>query len=260
MKIGIIGGAGKMGRCISALLEKDGFEVSISDKNREKTRRIGGVESSADLVRKCDLLLISLPLNSLEEAAIEISPYVKEGQTILDISSIKGFSLGILHEHLGKAVTLGVHPMFGPTVKSLKSENVILTPADRREEEVATKLGDYLRERGACVITLTPEEHDELMSFVLGLSHFVGLSVAGAISQKRAELEKVAGPSFRALMEFVQKVVSQDPAFYASLQMNLPGIVQIEDRFIEEAKMWREIVASGDEVKFIERMSGLKKL
>ncbi len=262
MKVGIIGGAGRMGQCISALLEKDGFEVAISDKNTEKLRKIGRarIESNADLVRKSDLVLIALPLNSLEEVATEVSPFVKEGQAILDISSLKESPLEIMHKHLGKAIILGVHPMFGPAIKDLNSQKVILTPTNESEAKIADKTRDYLIKKGARVTVLPPKEHDDLMSFVLGFSHFIGLSAACALSKiDLKRLKEVSGPTFEILLELATNVVSQDSHFYASLQMNLPGLGQIEEDFIDQAKSWREMVERKDEKNFVERMERLRE-
>jgi len=262
MKIGIIGGAGRMGQCISSLLAKDGFNVIISDKDEEKLRKIKGAraESNADLVKKSDLVLISLPLGSLEEAAAEISPFVGEGQIILDISSLKEPSLEIMHKHLDKAIVLGVHPMFGPAIKDFNSEKFVLTPTDEREEKIAEKIGDYLVKKGARVIVLSPKEHDDLMSVVLGLSHFVGLSVATSLSRTDLKrLKEVSGPTFEILLELVKSVVSQDPAFYASLQMNLPDLGRIENDFFEQVKKWRELIKNKDEENFVRHMKILNK-
>jgi len=53
-------------------------------------------------------------------------------------------------------------------------------------------------------------------------------------------------------------VISEDPESYASLQMNLPNIVEIEELFQRRAKKWADLVANKEREGFVKRMNILK--
>ena len=53
-------------------------------------------------------------------------------------------------------------------------------------------------------------------------------------------------------------MVSENPDFYSSLQMNLPGMAKIEEVFIAKARDWADMVKDKDKHSFAERMKLLE--
>jgi prephenate dehydrogenase len=99
-----------------------------------------------------------------------------------------------------------------------------------------------------------------MMSIVLGLGHFIALASADALldSGGLKQLESVAGTTYNVLMTLIGNVISEDPAFYSSLQMHLPSMVQVEELFAGKVEQWARIVQDGNRQKFMDRMSYLK--
>jgi len=71
-------------------------------------------------------------------------------------------------------------------------------------------------------------------------------------------MEWVGGSTYKLLRVLIESVLSEDPELYASLQVNLPGIAEIEKLFQRSARTWAEIVASKDRQKFMDGMNVLK--
>ena len=107
---------------------------------------------------------------------------------------------------------------------------------------------------------MSPAEHDELMSIVLGLSHFIALVSADTLLSlgKLKEAAGVSGTSYRLLLTLAEAVVSEDPDFYSTLQMSLPGMAKIEELFLAKADSWLDLVRQGDRENFARRMNYLK--
>ena len=61
------------------------------------------------------------------------------------------------------------------------------------------------------------------------------------------------------LLTLAESVITEDPELYASLQMNLPHITEVEGLFLKSTNVWADIVREKDKDAFIERMNGLKK-
>ncbi|MDD4860134.1 MAG: prephenate dehydrogenase [Dehalococcoidales bacterium] len=265
MKIAIIGGAGKMGRWFARFLHQDGKEVIICGRNENRLRETGhelgiAVAAIPEAVKTADAVLLSVPPNSFEAVVQQIVPYVKADQIIIDITSVKTLPVDIMHKYLGSATILGTHPMFGPGAKSFVNQNVILTPTNVQEADLAGRLKKYLEGKGARVSLMSPQEHDEIMSVVLGLSHFIAL-VAGDTLLESGKLEKVlafGGTTFKVLLALAESVAGEDPEFYASLQTGLPGVASLEGLFQKRAQEWIEVVALKDTGEFIRRMKDLK--
>lgn len=264
MKVAIIG-AGKMGRWFTKFFLSEDFSVIVSDKNEEALSKIKyelKVETSDNIeaVKKADQILVCVPMDDFEDVLKEIHPHVQPNQVVMDICSIKEPPVKVMHRYLNTGITLGTHPMFGPAAKSIKGQNFILTPTNTKERDFAKAFKRWLEERQAKISILSPRKHDELMSIVLGLSHFLGVVISDTLfgHPDFAETKKVMGPSYKKLLALAKCVVSQDPRFYASLQMRLPRVEKIERLFCHKSMELLEIVKEKDEKAFASKISSLQ--
>ena len=265
MKVAIIGGSGRMGRWFANFLLKDGREVVITGRNQERlleAKQALGVEvaTNAEAVKTADVVLLSVPINSIESVVQEIQPFIRPKQVVVEISSTKTVPLDIMHKHLRAGLMLGVHPMFGPGAKSVANQNFILTPTNEEEAALAQKAREYLEKRAARVTLLTPQEHDEMMAVILGLSHFIAIVSADTLRNLGSleQMKAIGGTTYKLLLTLVGSVLSEDPEFYASLQMNLPNMAKIEELFHENSKIWAELVENKDQKQFTHRLNILK--
>lgn len=265
MKIAVIGAAGKMGLWFTKFFLEQGASVIVAGRTKQKLLRIREefdveVADNITAVKNTDRVLICVPIENFEEVVKEIQPYVKPNQVVMDICSIKEFPVAVMHKYMSKATTLGTHPMFGPSAIAIKNQNFILTPTNAKETQFANDFKAWLEKRKAKVSIMSPREHDELMSVVLGLSHFVGMVACDTLLSEGnfVEMKKVAGPSFKLLSTLAERVASQDPNFYASLQTNLPKVEEVADAFYEKAGEWLNLVKKKDKVLLADKMKSVK--
>jgi len=71
-------------------------------------------------------------------------------------------------------------------------------------------------------------------------------------------MKEIGGTTYKVLLTLVESVISEDPELYASLQMSLPNIQQIEELFLRKSKEWADLVNGKDRQEFARRMSALK--
>jgi len=266
MKVAIIGGSGKMGRWFANFLLKEGKEVIITGRNQRKLldakQQLGSVEvaTNTEAVKSADAILISVPVANFEEVVEQLQPYTRPEQVIIDITSIKVFTVEIMHKYIKTGTTLGVHPMFGPGARDIANHNFVLTPTNEVETALAQKIRSYLETRGARVTLMTPQEHDEMMSVILGLAHFIAIVSADTLLSldNLKQLEAIGGSTYKVLLTLAGSVISEEPELYASLQMSLPNVTKIEKLFQEKAKIWAELVKNKDRQEFVNRMNALK--
>jgi prephenate dehydrogenase len=265
MRVAIIGGSGKMGRWLAHFLLKEGKEVIITGRNERKLleakQQLGvDIATNAEAVKRADAVLISVPMDNFEAVIEQICPYISPKQVIIDITSIKVFPVEIMHKHIKTGLALGVHPMFGPGINDIAGQNFVLTPTNREEQALAQKVREYLEARGARITLMTPQEHDEMMTVILGLSHFIAIVSADTLVSidKLGLMQAISGTTYRALLTLVESVISEDPELYASLQMSLPNLTEIEGLFQKSSKTWAELVCNKDRQEFVKRMNLLK--
>ncbi len=265
MKIAIIGGSGKMGRWFARFLLKEGNQVIITGRNQSKlleAKQQLGVEvaSNMEAVKSADAVLLSVPIDNFEDVVKQLCPYTHSQQVIADITSIKVFPVEVMHKHIKTGLVLGTHPVFGPGAKDIVNQNFVLTPTNERETALAQKVKTYLEARGARATVMTPHEHDEMMAVILGLSHFIAIASADTLVSfdRLKQMEAIGGSTYKVLLTLVGSVISEDPEFYASLQMNLPNMTEIEKLFQRSSKTWADLVKDKNRQEFVKRMSILK--
>ena len=205
MRIAIIG-AGKMGVWFAKFFRSEGYSVVIADRKKEKLRKLekeAGFETADFLkaVENADRILICVSIDAFEEIIGKISPAVKKKQVVMDICSIKSHPVEIMHKYLPNRLVLGTHPVFGPGSTNIANKTFVLTPTNNEEEEFADAFKTWLESKKARVFIMSPKKHDQLMSVVLGLPHFIGLAACEALLEQPeyAETKDVAGTTYRML-------------------------------------------------------------
>ena len=70
-------------------------------------------------------------------------------------------------------------------------------------------------------VDLSLEEHDEVMAWVLGLSHLVNISFASALAESGEAvplLRQISSSTFNAQLKVAAQVVSENPHLYYEIQ------------------------------------------
>ncbi len=219
-RIGIIGGAGGMGRWFGGFFEQAGYTVCVSGH--------ASGPRPAEMAAACPVVIVSVPIGVTEAVIREVGPHMKKDSLLMDLTSLKAGPVRAMLEASASEV-VGLHPLFGPGVPSLEGQNIVLCPAraDRWLPWVRRILGDH----GAKIVETTPERHDEIMAVIQALNHLntlvLGLSIREA-GISREELERFSTPLFRTRLEAVENLFSH-PQLYAEIIAGNPHISRILD-------------------------------
>ena len=265
MKIAVIG-AGKMGVWFAKFFESKGYDVILADRKKEKLEAqkellVDLTTSLQEAVHDADQILLCVSINAMEEVVKAISPALHEGQVVMDICSIKEAPVKTMHQHIKNATVLGTHPVFGPGSNGVKHKAYVLTPTNAKEQAFAEHFKQWLEKEEAHVFIMTPKKHDELMSVVLGLPHFLGLVACETLLEQKnlPETKKVAGTTYRMLFTLAEATALETPDLYASVQTNLANLGEIEDLFMAKAQELLTLIKNKDKKAIVERMEQLKK-
>jgi prephenate dehydrogenase len=264
MRIAILG-AGKMGVWFARFFLEEGCSVVVADRKKEKLTSLKKeleVETAdfVEAVTGADRVLICVSISAFESVVKTISHSIRKGQIVMDICSIKEAPVKIMHDHIKQGLVLGTHPVFGPGSQGVKNKAFILTPTSRQEEEFAEDFKKWLEAKKARVFVMTPKKHDELMSIVLGLPHFLGLVACDALLEQAdyAETKKVAGTTYRMLFTLAEATAMENPELFSSLQFSLPEMEKLEKLVVEKAREWLNLIKQRDPEVVAAKMDNLK--
>jgi prephenate dehydrogenase len=267
MKMAIIGGAGKMGQWICRNVTDMGVDVIVADKDPkalDETRQLLKVTVTGDsvkAVKQARIILISVPINAFEQVVKEIGPAVRPGQIVIDVTSVKAKPVALMHKYIKSGLVLGVHPLFGPNLASLEGQNIVLTPTNEQEKAFALKVEKILRPLGVHITMMDPAAHDRTMAVVQGLSHFVAIAAADALSGlgELKEMKDVSTTTFRIFLNYIESVIGDDPELYAAIQMEHPEMADIYKKLTASVGKFSGLVETKDTRGFVKRMRELKK-
>ncbi len=265
MKVAVIG-AGKMGVWFAKFFLSKDYDVILADRKKEKLEKqkdllVDLTTNFEEAVHDADQIFLCVSINAMEEVVKAISPAIHKGQVVMDICSIKEAPIKIMHQYLEGATVLGTHPVFGPGSKGVKHKAYVLTPTNAEEQEFAEQFRKWLEQEEAHVFIMSPKKHDELMSIVLGLPHFLGLIACETLLEQKnlSETKKVAGTTYRMLFTLAEATALETPDLYASVQTSLPELEKIEDTFMAKAQELLTLIKNKDTQAIVERMEQLKK-
>jgi len=126
-----------MGAFFREVFSRAGHEVMVSGRMTDIRNE--------DIARLCDIIVVSVPIRETVSVIREISPFLSEDQVFCDLTSLKVAPVRAMLESRAKVV--GLHPMFGPTVESLRCQTIVATPA-RCDEETLETLFEVFRSQG----------------------------------------------------------------------------------------------------------------
>jgi prephenate dehydrogenase len=215
VKVAIIGGKGQMGRWFKKFFQGQGLEVLVADLDTPQT--------SAEVAALAEVVVLSVPIPSVNEVAAAIAPHMRPDAALMDITSVKQRPLeAMLRAFPGEVV--GTHPLFGPGEKNISGLTVVMCPG--RGERWFNWLKDLLEGAGARVKVTGATEHDRYMAVVQGLSHFMLIALGMVIRDLEVDpesLDDYATPTFATLHRLARHLLKQDAKLYACIQLANPA-------------------------------------
>lgn len=240
--VAIIGACGGMGRRFTGLFESLGHEVLQVDLDTELT-----AEAAA---RRADVCVVSVPINETEKVIQQVGPHVPAHGVLMDLTSIKQRPLATMLASTNANV-VGTHPMFGPGVRTLQGQRVVLCPG--RGEAWLDWLETTLEAGGMSTTRASAEEHDRAMASVQVLNHFqtqvLGLTLA-RLGAPLAESLRFRSPAYLMELYVAARHFGQDPALYGPIEMNNPQTPDVTRTFAAAAQLIARMLSEHDQAGF----------
>ncbi|MDI9624180.1 MAG: prephenate dehydrogenase [Methanothermobacter sp.] len=263
MDIAVIGGTRGLGKWIAGFLKGEGFKVIITGRDRvtgENAGRELGVEYCPDNVRAArgaDVVIISVPIENTLDVIREVAPNMRRGSLLVDVTSVKEEPARLMEELVPEGVdVLPAHPMFGPRIRSLAGQVVVLTPL--RKSRWVERAVSFLRDRGARVLITSPEKHDRMMSVVQVLTHFAYISIALTIRDLGVDVgesRRFASPIYNLMLDTIARIVSQNPYLAYSIQVYNRYGERVRREFIGAVERLEDLLRRGEKDDFVRWMS-----
>ena len=267
MQVAVIGGTRGLGNWIANFLKESGCDVIITGRNslrgKEISEKIGVFYTSNNIeaASKAEIVIAAVPIDVSSKIIMEVAPHLKEGSLLMDVTSVKEEPSRVMEEFIPDGVEfIPTHPMFGPRIKSLEGQVVVLTPLDKGKWY--EKVIKFLESENTRVIETTPQIHDQMMSIVQGLTHFTYISIAVTLERFQVDVKmsrKFASPVYSLMLDMIARIVSQNPYMYYSIQTQNHYVAEVHKQFSSTIDELNDILTHNNEERFVEVMSSAAK-
>ncbi len=251
IKVGIIGGTNGMGRWFAGLLRKEGCIVHIC--GRKTKLQIN------DLARLCNVIVVAVPISATPEIIKKVGPLLSKDTLLMDLTSLKKEPVKLMLKN-SRAEVIGCHPLFGPQLKDVSKQNVVLCPV--RGKKWMGWLKGVFKKNKMNVLGATPEKHDKMMAIVQALNHFNTITLGMVLAKTNislAEINKFSTPILRAKLEIIKKIFTESPDMYVDIIMGNPQTGKMLNIYEKALKDIRAKIKLGNRTKFNEALAKAAK-
>lgn len=238
-RVTVVGGRGMMGRFFTSRLVAAGHDVNILEHE--------DWDNADRLLAEAELVLVCVPTEHTLDVIQKAAMYIEPTTALADITSIKTpIVQAMLDHHTGPV--LGLHPMFGPGVKSFLSQNVVVCPG--RRDSAFQWLLDLIKNEGGKLVMCTPEEHDRMMVVIQAIRHFCAFSLGVFLAEEGIDIGRsleFSSPLYRLEIDMVSRLFAQDASLYTGIMLAVEDRRQAIGRLVDTCSRLAHLVAQKDQ-------------
>ena len=255
----VIGGLGRMGVWMSRYLDMVGYKVDVSDTAGGETP-FGQVADWEAVAGEYDLIVVAVPLRPSNDILLRLAE-LRPRCLVFDIGSLKSpMREGLEALRVSGCRVCSVHPMFGPGEIGLSGRHILFV--DVGNSAALQEARALFAHTAADCVELSLEEHDEVMAWVLGLSHLVNIAFAGTLAESGEAvplLRQISSSTFNAQLKVATQIASENPHLYYEIQQGNANTAEVTEHFRKVLDELARAVVEEDEAVFTRYMGVAKQ-
>ncbi len=214
--------------------------IQTRAQNLAETYDCPWYDSLFSAISEVDMVLLCTPIKEIPSIVRTIVPDMKQGSILCEISSLKMRTVAALKNHGNDVQPLAIHPMFGPDIKEIQDQTIVVVPVSDQDKEVA--LAESLF-KDMNIMVADAETHDRIMASILALPYFMNLAFACTLSTENMSLmREMAGTTFTVQLAVTQSVVGESPELIESLINENIFSKDMINKFIDESRHIRRML------------------
>lgn len=221
------------------------FDVRIYDafKNLDEVEETYHLTvTNLEEVAKCDIVVFAVPVKELEKTVASVVPFLKAGQLVIDLCSVKCKPVEILKRLIPAGVdAVSLHPLFGPQSGKNGIAGLNVTVCNVSGDR-ASCITAFLKDKLSLnIFETTPENHDQEMAYVQGLTHmiakvFVRMDVPDIHQQTK---------TYAHLNDMVELIRYDSEELFLAIQRDNPYVRETTEKFFAAVKALEEKLNAG---------------
>jgi len=235
--LGLVG-YGAFGAFLHALAQR--FLPASALKIHSGSRKADGVLFfPIEEVAACDAVVLTVPISAYERTLERLAPHLGASTVLVDVATVKAYTMGLVSSVREGQPFLAMHPMFGPESYAKRGGEVaglrIVVTGHNLDPALYRALCDGLKAVGFSLVEKSADAHDRDLAETLFLTHYVGLVIAQG-GFERTDIDTV---SFGYLMDAVDSVRHDGRLFEEVCRFN-PYCRSVIERFDASDRLVRD--------------------
>lgn len=211
-------------------------------------------------VQGASLVVVAAPVDRIVPLVAQIAAALQSGAVVTDVGSVKGEIARHASAALGQhAHFVGAHPMAGSektgwehgSADLFERRTCFITPLARTEPKAVEIVARFWRDLGAEVVTVDPDQHDEIVAHISHLPQVIATSLASFLAQKNPAWRNHAGGGLRD----TTRIAASDAGIWRSiLEQNRDEVLRALRQFEDELHGFQAALANGDYTEIVARL------
>ncbi len=254
MKITIIG-TGLIGGSMALTLRANSLAASIIGVESNPTHAATAIERGIvdeilpleDAVRKADVIIISIPVDSTEKLVPQILSLLNDNQVVMDVGSNKKAVCDIVSSHEKRGRFVATHPMWGTEYSgpaAAKSDgfagNAVVIcnreQSDKDAVKVVLKIYETLQMK---IVFMNAGAHDIHAAYVSHISHITSFALANTVLEKEKEESAIFEMASGGFESTVRLAKSNPDMWLPIFRQNRENVLDVLNEHIAQLKKFR---------------------
>jgi len=266
---GLIGGSMALALKDLKVAEKV-IGVDASREHIKKAIELGIIDEAADMktaVEQSDLIIVAIPVHSVEELLPSIMDHVKN-QVVMDVSSTKEPILNAIKDHPKRSRFVGTHPMWGTEYSgpeaavrnAFTGKVTVISGKEESDKDAVELVEDIYNKLGMRIIYMDPASHDIHAAYVSHISHITSFALANTVLEKEKE-ESAIFDMASAGFESTVRLAKSNPAMWVQIFMqNRENILDVLNEHISQLRKFKSCLEKENETYLTELIDNANKI
>ncbi len=223
--------------------------------------------NAGDAVRGADMVVLAVPMGSMESALCQIAPWLEDEAVVTDVGSVKGSIAAAARAALGARVVRFVpgHPIAGleksgvaaATPTLFRHRRVVLTPTGETQVTAVERVSAMWQAAGADVVTMAADQHDKILAATSHLPHLLAYTLVDMLVRSHGQdvFDFAAG----GLRDFT-RIAGSDPVMWRDIALtNREAILNVLRGYHAEIEALMQAIDKSDARALEERFVRAKR-
>lgn len=229
-------------------------------KLREQPWADAVAETPEEAVRAATLVVIASPVDRIVPLLQQIAPALPADAVVTDVGSVKGEIARLGTAALAKrARFIGSHPMAGSekngwensSAELFERRTCFVTPLAASDPAATDQVVEFWRALGAEVVTVHPDQHDEIVAHISHLPQVIASSLCAFLARKNPAWRNYAGGGLRD----TTRIAASESALWRSiLEQNRDEVLRALRQFQDELHGFQTALANRDYTEVVARL------